>query len=102
TSCTVLVPARRTWSTIASARVSLVNRNVATGGGTMAAISAMSLSLMTPGPLGILPTRPSAEAPTETASRASAIDMMQQILTLGLAIAVIVSVRCAQVQCGNR
>ncbi len=38
-------------------------QEVATPGGTVAAISAMRLSGMTPGPLGIVETSPNAEAP---------------------------------------
>jgi hypothetical protein len=40
-------------------------------------------SLITPGPLGIAETKPSAEAPTSIAKRASAIELMQQIFTRG-------------------
>jgi hypothetical protein len=45
----------------------------------------MSASSITPGPLGIEDTRPSAEAPADTASRASATLEMQQTLTRGAA-----------------
>jgi hypothetical protein len=38
---------------------------------------------MTPGPLGIADTKPSADAPRSSASLASARLAMQQILTLG-------------------
>jgi len=48
-----------------------------------AAISAIRPSSMTPGPLGIDETSPSAEAPAETARRASARLEMQQIFTRG-------------------
>jgi hypothetical protein len=72
---------------IASPAVSLVSRNVATGGGTTAAISAIKPSSMTPGPLGILATRPNADAPAATARYASSTDMMQQTFTRGAGIA---------------
>jgi len=39
---------------------------------------------MTPGPLGIFDTNPTAEAPYVIAFQASSIDWMQQILTRGL------------------
>ena len=54
---------------------------MAIGGGTAAEIFAMRDSEMTPGPLGISDTKPSADAPRRTASRPSSIDVMQQILT---------------------
>src|SRR5688500_6145390 len=60
-----------------------VNRNVAMPGGTLAAISAMSGSGITPGPLGISDTRPIADAPCAIASRASSTLAMQQTLTRG-------------------
>src|SRR4051812_12465986 len=66
---------------MASVSVSEVSKNVATGGGTAAAISGMSRSSgMMPAPLGIAETRPMASAPCATAMRASAADLMQQIL----------------------
>lgn len=48
-------------------------------GGAAAAISAISASAITPGPLGIAETRPKASAPA--AASASARFAMQQILT---------------------
>lgn len=56
---------------------------MATGGGTERAILAMSSSEMTPGPLGMCETRPSADAPIWTASRASSTLEMQQIFMRG-------------------
>ncbi len=53
----------------------------ATVGGTVAAISRMRRSEMGPGPLGIRETRPMADAPIRTARAASASDAMQQTLT---------------------
>ena len=61
----------------------LVKRKVAIGGGTVAAISAMSFSEITPGPLGISETNPNADAPQRIASCASTTLLMQQILTRG-------------------
>ncbi len=57
------------------------------GGGTVAAISAMSGSGMTPGPLGIDETSPSAEAPARMAAWASSTLEMQQILMRGMLLA---------------
>ncbi|MBL7776231.1 MAG: hypothetical protein JNK89_09525 [Saprospiraceae bacterium] len=54
-----------------------------TPGGAVAAIRAILVSSITPGPLGIGPTKPKAAAPAETASRASSGLLMQQIFTLG-------------------
>jgi hypothetical protein len=68
---------------IPSADVSLVRRNVATGGGTLAAICLICSSDIGPGPLGILATRPIAEAPWSIAILASSMLCMQQILILG-------------------
>jgi hypothetical protein len=48
---------------ISAELVRLVRRNVATGGGTLAAISVIRSSEITPGPLGISETKPSADAP---------------------------------------
>jgi hypothetical protein len=59
---------------------------VATPGGTRAAISAISLSPITPGPLGIAETSPSAEAPARTAVHASSTEEMQQTLMRGLEV----------------
>src|SRR5271169_2310788 len=60
-----------------------VSKNVATGGGTRAAMSAISSSEITPGPLGIAETRPSAAAPCSMARTASSPLEIQQILTRG-------------------
>src|SRR5712671_8111131 len=68
---------------IGSAVVSQVRRNVATPAGTVPAISRMRDSGIGPGPLGILETKPTADAPMRTAIAASASDAMQQILTRG-------------------
>jgi len=57
------------------------------GGGTVAAISAIRSSLITPGPLGMCETRPNAEAPHSMASAASSTLEMQQIFTRGVEIA---------------
>jgi hypothetical protein len=59
----------------------LVRRNVAIGGGTLETISEISLSSITPGPLGISDTKPSADAPYFIAKFASSTDDMQQIFT---------------------
>jgi len=61
----------------------LVSRNVATPGGATAAISAIRSSEITPGPLGMAETSPSADAPWRMASQASCTLAMQQILTRG-------------------
>jgi hypothetical protein len=60
-------------------------------GGTVAAISAMRSSLMTPGPLGMCETMPTADAPYSTARAASSTLPMQQIFTRGLRVAFIES-----------
>src|SRR6185295_19902532 len=60
-----------------------VRRNGATGGGTAAAMAAMSSAGITPGPLGISDTSPSADAPAAIAERASAGLWIQQTLTRG-------------------
>src|ERR1043165_5957944 len=78
-----LVPQRRCCATISSASWLQVRRNVAMGGGTAAAISAMRSHGITPGPLGIAETRPSADAPASMARRASSMEAMQQILMRG-------------------
>jgi len=44
---------------------------------------AISVSAITPGPLGIADTRPSAAAPCAIARRASSTEAMQQIFTRG-------------------
>ena len=54
---------------------------MATAGGADAATAAIVSSSMTPGPLGISDTSPSADAPAPTARRASSTSRMQQILT---------------------
>src|SRR6266487_3142037 len=79
----MLVRQRRCCAMMSGTVRLLVNRNVGMGGGTDAAISAMSSSEITPGPLGILETSPSAEAPAEMATCASAALWMQQTLTGG-------------------
>src|ERR1700676_341240 len=56
-----------------------VRRNVPIAGGTVAAISAIRSSLMTPGPLGMFETKPSADAPHAMARAASSTLPMQQI-----------------------
>jgi hypothetical protein len=68
---------------ITSGECSPVSRKVETGGGTLAAIRRIVSSEMTPGPLGMAETSPKAEAPQAMANRASASDLMQQILILG-------------------
>src|SRR5687767_14007203 len=65
-----------------------VSRKVATGGGTRAAISAMSPSSITPGPLGISETSPTADAPHSTTRRISSTLAMQQTLTRGRVVIV--------------
>ena len=69
-----------------SASVAQVSRKVATPGGTRAAISAISSSAITPGPLGMVETSPSAEAPARIAAHASSTDEMQQTLMRGRAV----------------
>jgi hypothetical protein len=66
--------------------VSLVKRNVATGGGMVLAICLIKSSAIGPGPLGILATRPIAEAPFSIAILASFSLLMQQIFILGTTI----------------
>src|SRR5713101_6396249 len=63
-----------------------VRRNVPIAGGTVAAISAIRSSLMTPGPLGMCETRPSADAPHSMARAASSTLPMQQIFTRGVRV----------------
>ena len=46
----------------------------------------ISTSSMGPGPLGILPTSPIAEAPKAIAVLASSTEAMQQILTTGILV----------------
>jgi hypothetical protein len=68
---------------ISSALRAEVSRNVAMGGGTTAVMRSMTASSITPGPLGMCDTNPTAAAPDAIASRASSGDLMQQILTRG-------------------
>ncbi len=80
-------PETTTWTVIAmiaegSAVVAHVRRKVATPGGTVATISAIKSSSIGPGPLGILDTNPSADAPRSIANHASSTLSMQQIFTL--------------------
>lgn len=63
-----------------------VRRKEVTGGGMVCAISRISASLITPGPLGMSPTKPKADAPYFTAVCASCTLLMQQILILGVLI----------------
>ena len=55
----------------------------------MAVISAIKLSGIGPGPLGISETNPSAEAPCSIAIHASATLAIQQIFTRGLRVGLI-------------
>src|ERR1700730_5529582 len=64
-----------------------VSRNVPIAGGTVAAISAIRSSLMTPGPLGMFETKPSADAPQAMARAASSTLPMQQTFTRGVRVA---------------
>src|SRR5688500_18232294 len=80
TSWIVLARQRRCCSMMAFAVCSQVSRNVPNPGGTVAAISAIMLSLIGPGPLGIRDTSPTASAPAATAIAASLGDCMQQTL----------------------
>ena len=57
-----------------------VSRKADTPGGTVAATREIRDSSITPGPLGILETRPTAEAPAATAMDASSRLLIQQIL----------------------
>jgi hypothetical protein len=66
-----------------SAEVSLVKRNVPTGGGTVLTILKINSSSITPGPLGIFPTNPNADAPHSIAVFASSMLLIQQIFILG-------------------
>src|SRR5260221_12570764 len=68
---------------MASASWRLVSRKVPMAGGTRAAMSAISASSITPGPVGMDDTSPSAEAPARTARAASSALPMQQILMRG-------------------
>src|SRR5439155_6488656 len=82
-SCSVPTPRRRCWATIEAASRRQVSRNAETGGGTAAAMTAIVSSGITPGPLGMSETRPTAEAPARIAARASATLWMQHSLTRG-------------------
>lgn len=63
-----------------------VSRNELTPGGIVAAISAIKVSGIGPGPLGIADTRPTADAPCSIASHASSTLAMQQIFTRGFVL----------------
>jgi hypothetical protein len=60
-----------------------VRRNVPIAGGTVAAIFAISSSEITPGPLGMLETKPSADAPHSMAISASSTLLMQHTFNRG-------------------
>ena len=62
---------------------SLVNKNVATGGGIDLAMRQISSSAIGPGPEGIRPTNPIADAPRLIAISASGSSTMQHTFTLG-------------------
>jgi len=81
TVCTTAGRVASICAEMASADVSEVSRKLATGGGTEAAIRAISSSAIGPGPEGIFATSPTASAPAATASRASSTEAMQQIFT---------------------
>src|SRR5438093_304647 len=66
---------------MASASRRQVRRKVEMPGGAAAATALIVSSSITPGPLGISETRPSAAAPDSTASRASSVSRMQQTFT---------------------
>ena len=68
--------------TMSWASVFDVRRNVPIGGGTVDTISAINVSLITPGPLGISETKPRAAAPALMANLASSGELMQHILIL--------------------
>src|SRR6266436_3438957 len=82
----VLVPQRRCWVTMVSTDVAEVSRKVPIAGGMCRAMSAIASSEITPGPLGMAETSPTAEAPQEIAARASASEAMQQILIRGIVL----------------
>src|SRR5687767_286717 len=71
---------------MASTSCSHVSRNELTPGGTVAAISAIKLSGIGPGPLGIADTNPIADAPCSIAIHASATLAIQQIFTRGIRV----------------
>ena len=63
-----------------------VSRNELTPGGIVAAISAIRVSGIGPGPLGIAETRPTADAPCSIASHASSTLAIQQIFIRGFVV----------------
>jgi hypothetical protein len=63
-----------------------VSRNELTPGGIVAAISAIKLSAIGPGPLGIADTNPTADAPCSIAIKASTTLAIQQIFTRGFVV----------------
>jgi hypothetical protein len=71
---------------MASASCKHVSRNELTAGGIVAAISAIKLSGIGPGPLGIADTSPIADAPASIAIHASSMLAIQQIFTRGFAV----------------
>src|SRR5256714_13545784 len=79
-----------------------VSRNELTPGGTVAAISAIKLSGIGPGPLGISDTNPIADAPASIAIHASSMLAIQQIFTRGLVVGFIFSEQplCTLCLCG--
>src|SRR5580700_4586025 len=82
----VFVRQKRCCPIMAATLCREVSRNVPMAGGTVAAISAISSSPITPGPLGMRETRPSADAPPSTARAASSMLLMQQIFTRGVRV----------------
>ena len=95
----VFVRQKRCCAMTSSTLCREVSRNVPMAGGTVAAISAICSSLITPGPLGIRETRPKADAPASTAIAASSTLAMQQIFTRGVRVGfmffpVFLCVRC--------
>src|SRR5437764_12927783 len=81
-----LVRQARCCATIPATSCLEVSRNVAMGGGTEAAMLVISASAITPGPLGMCETNPTADAPNSIANAASSTLAMQQIFTLGLLV----------------
>jgi len=86
TSWSVLTPAARCCATIPLASCRLVSSTDATPGGITRAICAMRSSAITPGPLGIAETSPSADAPCRIAVHASSTLPMQQTFTRGVTV----------------
>src|ERR1051326_3764648 len=74
---------------MASASCKHVSRNELTAGGIVAAISAIRLSGIGPGPLGIADTNPIADAPASIAIHASSTLAIQQIFTRGFGVGLI-------------